>query len=111
MSDLNAALKDVMGVADTEAKRNCLGTLVKVCANIADNKEEEKFRKIKTENAAFKKKVAECPGGTECILAVGFMPDEVEGADYWVFQLDNHANLKNHFLPAVKAKLNSLPPA
>ncbi|CAD7964060.1 unnamed protein product [Amoebophrya sp. A25] len=85
LADFDRALSEVCGVSDVDKKRACLVTLNKMCLNIVDNPSEVKYRRIKMENPAFNKKVAECPGGTECILALGFAPDEVDGVDHWVF--------------------------
>lgn len=108
MSEFTSALDDVKKV-DVEARRNCLTTLVKVMQNIVDNKDEEKYRKIKMSNAAFTKKVAECQGGTEVMLAVGFAPDEIDGVDYWVFNISNYDSLKTHFLPKLNEAIKALP--
>ncbi|CAD7955992.1 unnamed protein product [Amoebophrya sp. A120] len=83
--DFDRALSEVSSLSDAEQKRACFSTLNKMCSNIVDKPSEEKFRKIKMENPAFNKKVAECLGGTECILAMGFAPEEIEGVDYWVY--------------------------
>lgn len=48
------------------------------------------------DNPAFQKKVAECAGGTELLLALGFLPDEADGVDYWAMPAD--ANI-----PSLKA--------
>ena len=40
------------------------------------------------DNPAFTRKVADCPGGTELLLALGFLPDEIEGVDFWVCPQD-----------------------
>eukprot|EP00392_Amoebophrya_sp_AT5.2_P009401 g9429.t1 len=84
LADFERAVAEVRKVEDVERKRACFATLNKMCANIHTNPTEEKYRKIKMENPAFNKKVAECDGGTECILALGFAPEEVDGVDFWV---------------------------
>ena len=70
-----------------------LQTMIKMVDNIIKNPSDPKFQKIKMENPAFNKKVAEVGGGTEVIMGLGFMPDEVDGVDHWVIQRD--------FIPAL----------
>lgn len=59
---------------------NAVGLLLKVLNNIVAHPMEEKYRKIKTTNAAFSSKVQSIPGGAECMRAAGFT--EVNGE--WV---------------------------
>merc|ERR1712194_334651 len=82
--------------------------------NIVEKPEEPKFRKIRMDNAGFKKKVSDVSGGTDCILGLGLTPDEVDGVDHWVWSGEADVSmdlLKNKLLPLVKKKLESLGPA
>lgn len=57
---------------DKERVQVCVDTLSKYLDNIIKNPEEEKFRKIRLGNKAFKERVASLQGTEEFIQAVGF---------------------------------------
>jgi hypothetical protein len=108
-ADLQAALSE-LAAADKEAQRACLSTLVKITENIEKNPGDVKFRKIKTSNAAFAKKIVSCSGGVEAMLAVGWTPDtEPDGEDVWV--LGDHAGSQAEPLKQLSAALAKLGPA
>merc|ERR1719310_1228342 len=73
-TDLQDAIAIISENSDKEVKRACLTLLVKMTENIEKNPVEPKFRKIKTANGAFSKKVVACNGGVEVMLAAGWMP-------------------------------------
>lgn len=52
-----------------------LQTLSKVCGNVISHPNESKFRTLKLENAAFKKKVADVPGALGVLERAGFERD------------------------------------
>merc|ERR1719296_433413 len=52
--------------------KTALNTLLKVISNITSHPMEEKYRTIKSTNAAFQRKVGGIPGGKECMTAMGF---------------------------------------
>jgi hypothetical protein len=59
---------------------NAVGLLFKVLSNIVLHPMEEKYRKIKTTNAAFSSKVHSIPGGADCMRAAGFVEANGEWA-------------------------------
>jgi hypothetical protein len=108
--DLEAALAELKS-NDKEVQRACLSTLVKITENVDKNPVEAKFRKLKNSNGAFKKKVLECPGGVEAMLAVGWNPDvDPEGEDCWILG-DEHARSQSAPLKRLAAALSDLGPA
>lgn len=60
------------GGAGEEAFKTACGTMLKYLANIGGNPAEEKFRTIKTSNAAFQQRVAAVPGAVAVLEACGF---------------------------------------
>jgi hypothetical protein len=71
---------------DEAAVANAVTTLLKIVSNIIQSPQEEKFRKVNRNNAAFIKKVGSVAGGNECMYALGF---NLVGDD-WV--LEPHAD-------------------
>jgi hypothetical protein len=93
--ELETALGEIKANNDVETQRACLTTLQKITANIVKDPYEAKFRQIKMENAAFAKKVAGAQGGVEVMVAMGWMPDTLEGGeDVWKMDLTSASNLK-----------------
>ena len=68
-----------------------VGTLEKVLGNIAANPMEEKYRRVKRNNAAFGKRLGKLTGGHDCMLACGFVVEIQSGEE--VYQL--HASPSN----------------
>lgn len=58
-----------------EVRRVCLQTLNVYIGNVVDNPLEPKYRKIRTGNAAFQKRVVAADGGLDFLLAAGFARD------------------------------------
>ena len=54
----------------------CLKVLLAYVGNVVDNPSEEKFRKVKTDNKAFKAKVKPFVGAKNLLVAVGFQPND-----------------------------------
>merc|ERR1719413_12633 len=52
--------------------KTAINTLLKIISNITSHPMEEKYRTIKSTNAAFQRKVGGIPGGKECMKAMGF---------------------------------------
>jgi len=89
LENLNEGLQTLE--ADNSEKEKiafALHTMIKIVENIINHPGEEKYLKIKMENAAFNKKVAEVNGGTEVIMGIGFSPDEIDGVDHWVMSAE-----------------------
>jgi len=55
------------------AAKEAVILLLKVITNIVDHPMEEKYRKLKSSNAAFSKKIGSLRGGSACMIAVGFL--------------------------------------
>ena len=55
---------------------NCLKVLKAYITNVVDHPEEDKYKKINTENKAYKTKVKPFLGAKNLLLAVGFSPGE-----------------------------------
>jgi len=63
-------------------------TLGKVLKNITDHPLEEKYRKVKKQNAAFRKRLGGLVGGHDCMLATGFIVEnDSEGGGEEVYKL------------------------
>lgn len=58
-------------------------TLEKILTNIADNPMEEKYRKVKVQNAAFQNRLGGLNGGDAAMKAVGFEVSNVDGAPHY----------------------------
>jgi hypothetical protein len=65
--------------------QTALVTLEKILSNIVSNPMEEKYRKVKRNNAAFSKRLGGLVGGHDVMLAVGFLVGFEDGAE--VYQL------------------------
>jgi 16S rRNA U1498 N3-methylase RsmE len=65
--------------ADETQSATCFKTLLLYLGNIAKAPEEEKFRVINTNNAAFQKRVDAVKGGRAFLETFGFEPDEAKG--------------------------------
>lgn len=61
-------------------------TLQKLLKNIISNPNEEKYRKVKKGNAAFKRRLGGLKGATELLLAVGFVEEEIDGEEYYLIK-------------------------
>ena len=72
-SSLTAALDRMRrAVASPARYGTALQTLVKLLDNIVQHPLEEKYRRIKSTNAAFAKRLGQVPHGTDVLQAVGF---------------------------------------
>mmetsp|Transcript_98818 Transcript_98818/g.258138 ORF Transcript_98818/g.258138 Transcript_98818/m.258138 type:complete len:600 (+) Transcript_98818:67-1866(+) len=100
---------DEMKSASVEEKRACLSTLLKVTQNLEKNPDDPKFRRIKADNPAFSKKVIDCAGGTEALLAAGWAPDTHEGEDVWAM-CEANADQQKFFRENFERELAKLPP-
>ena len=70
-----------------------VGTLEKILTNIANNPMEEKYRRVKKNNAAFGKRLGKLVGGHDCMLATGFVVEHQAGEE--VYQLHASAEKWN----------------
>ena len=86
LDSLRAALVTI-DTAPVEARRACLTTVAKLGGNIVEHPEDTKYRKIRSANGAFSKKVAGCTGGVDLMRALGFGPQLVEHEEHWVWAI------------------------
>merc|ERR1740121_1000457 len=68
LSKMKKTYKDT----DPAGLKTCLSTLKIYIKNLQDNPQEEKFKKIKTENKAFQTRVAPYEGSMELLYLLGF---------------------------------------
>jgi PUB domain/Ubiquitin family len=67
-------------------------TLLKVLTNIADKPLEEKYRKLKRNNAAFSKRLGGVAGGHEAMTAVGFVvTKDDDGTEFYTMEANAEA--------------------
>lgn len=83
-----------------------VGTLEKILTNIANNPMEEKYRRVKKNNAAFGKRLGKLVGGHDCMLATGFVVEHQSGEE--VYQLHASAEKWNALLQAKAAVSQAL---
>lgn len=81
---------------DKEKVKVCVETLAKYLDNIINNPTEEKFRKIRLSNKAFKERVSELKGTEEFLQASGFelkqLPFEDHEESFFVMSEENAGN-------------------
>lgn len=82
---LSEALRVLRTSNSPEVYKTAVTTLSKILSNIAENPMEEKYRKVKKQNAAFQKRLGGLPGGDAAMRASGFVLGEDAGAP--VYQL------------------------
>lgn len=72
---------------------DCVNILCRYLDNIISNPTEQKFHKIRCENATFKDKVVPILGSSELLYAAGFRPQKLDNngteEDFWVFSEEN----------------------
>eukprot|EP00531_Pseudo-nitzschia_arenysensis_P010149 CAMPEP_0116127908 /NCGR_PEP_ID=MMETSP0329-20121206/7082_1 /TAXON_ID=697910 /ORGANISM="Pseudo-nitzschia arenysensis, Strain B593" /LENGTH=419 /DNA_ID=CAMNT_0003622021 /DNA_START=124 /DNA_END=1383 /DNA_ORIENTATION=+ len=78
-----------------------VGTLEKILTNIVNNAMEEKYRRVKKNNAAFGKRLGKLVGGHDCMLATGFVVEHQSGEE--VYQLHASAEKWNALMQAKAA--------
>lgn len=72
-TSLQAALQRLRQLNSPDVYKTAVTTLSKILKNIIDNPMEEKYRKVKKNNAAFNRRLGGLPGGGDAImLAAGF---------------------------------------
>lgn len=108
-AELVEPLKDIAKTS-VEEQRACLSTLLTLTRNANNNRTDPKYQKVKMENPAFLKKVSNCSGGMDAMLAIGFIPDTQEGVDYWVMQPERHTQLPSS-IAQMEKQLAKLPAA
>ena len=73
---LQAALTQLRSSNSSSVYLTAVTTLEKILTNIADHPMEEKYRKVKRQNAAFQRRLGGLSGGHAAMLAAGFVVDE-----------------------------------
>lgn len=78
--EFDTALSVLLDLEDPAARQTAMQTALQILGNVLRDPFNEKFRRVKTSNAAFQTKVARCPGGVELLTAAGFafVADEQE---------------------------------
>ena len=91
-SSLTAALDRMRrAVASPARYGTALQTLVKLLDNIVQHPLEEKYRRVKSTNAAFAKRLGQVPHGTDVLQAVGFALQPHETPPTYVLQASPQA--------------------
>eukprot|EP00929_Paragymnodinium_shiwhaense_P114265 TRINITY_DN82603_c0_g1_i1.p1 TRINITY_DN82603_c0_g1~~TRINITY_DN82603_c0_g1_i1.p1 ORF type:complete len:165 (-),score=31.10 TRINITY_DN82603_c0_g1_i1:16-510(-) len=73
---MSCAAKEALsavGAQPWEVQEACYGVLLKLLGNVVREPAEAKFRSVKSGNATIKAKVFDCPGGSDVLLAAGFV--------------------------------------
>lgn len=68
---------------DNTTWNTALSTLQKMLDRVISNPNEEKYRKVKKQNAAFQKRIGGLTGSDELMTAAGFVSDIIEGEAYY----------------------------
>ena len=71
-------------VADGTAHRLALKTLSAIIRNVQKKPDEEKYRKLRARNAAFKRKFGGLPGSDRVLFAVGFKATMRDEQRHWI---------------------------
>ncbi len=82
-----------------------LKTIHRICSNIKLHPMEEKYRKLKTTNAAFQRRVTDVPGGLDCLVALGF--EKVDAGEHAGSYVLTPTAQRYETLVATLAKLDS----
>ncbi|KAG9019537.1 hypothetical protein FRB90_000846 [Tulasnella sp. 427] len=71
---------------NNEAVANaCIECLFKLCQNILDHPDEDKYRRFKLNNTAIQKKIIQAKGGLEYAVAVGFREHVEDFQPYYIW--------------------------
>ena len=58
-------------------------TALKLCSNIVAHPGEEKYRRFRSNNVGISKKLLNCPGGQDLLIALGFRTKVMEFEEWW----------------------------
>lgn len=84
-SNLEDALKSLKTNCGSGDKyMTAVTTLEKIVSNITGHPMEEKYRKVKRDNAAFQRRLGSFTGSREVMLAVGFQEQDFNGVAHYV---------------------------
>lgn len=88
---LQAALQQLRASNSSSVYQTAVTTLGKVLSNITDNPMAEKYRKVKTKNAAFQRRLGGVAGGDTAMKACGFVREMVDGEEHYVMKASAEA--------------------
>jgi hypothetical protein len=80
---LAAALHALKEGSSAEAHRVALKTLSAIVRNVVQKPGQEKYRRLRASNAAFKRKFGGLPGSDRVLFAIGFKGSMQDGQRYW----------------------------
>jgi len=85
LKDLGALLNDLKSnCSSNEMYLTAVTTLEKIISNITGQPMEEKYRKVKKENAAFQRRLGSIAGSGDILKAFGFKEQNVGGVPHYV---------------------------
>ena len=61
-----------------------ISTACTLVNNIITHPDETKYKKIRTNNPAIRKKLLQCPGAQDLLLALGFRTKVIEFEEFWI---------------------------
>lgn len=61
-----------------------ISTACTLINNIITHPDEAKYKKIRTNNPAIRKKLLQCPGAQDLLLALGFRTKVIEFEEFWI---------------------------
>jgi hypothetical protein len=88
---LKMALQRMRTQNSAEVYKTAVTTLNTILKNIIEKPLEEKYRRIKKSNPSIQKRIGNCSGSEAAILACGFVPETVEGEDFFVLRASPEA--------------------
>jgi hypothetical protein len=83
---LAAALVALRASHTAAVYATAVSTLEKILANIIQNPMEDKYRKVKKQNAAFQRRLGGLAGGDAAMKAAGFIAETANGEDVYMMQ-------------------------
>ena len=88
---LQAALRQIRAATSPTDYVTAVSTLEKILTNIISHPMEEKYRRVKKQNAAFQRRLGGKPGGDAAMLAAGFVAQMDEGEPIYMMQASAEA--------------------
>lgn len=118
---LQTALNTLRSSNSSSVYLTAVTTLEKVLSNVIGHPMEEKYRRVKKQNAAFQRRLGALTGGETAMLAAGFILEGEGDEEYYVLQASPEAwpklvETKTRVEAAVReakaaASMGSIPPA
>merc|ERR1711998_785364 len=88
MGELSTAL-DALAATELTARCTALRTVCTMLRNVLDNPTETKYRRVRTENAAFVRKVGSHKGALDVLRVAGFRDGEEQGVEQLTLHRDD----------------------